>query len=273
MAANKKITVDWFPHAVIHGDKMYTIETKYQNNGYALWFKLLEELGKAKYHYIDLRGENADNKVMFLVARFKVTEEMMWDILGDLARIGAINKELYQDHNIIFSEKFIADIEAAYKQRQSELLDLPALVAFLKLSFTPSQACNESIELNPDLETGRGEEIRIEEKRKEKYIALEKVLKEPPPIEWMNDELLEAWDGFLEMRIRKRKPMTARAQKMVLKKLYNYAPENVELAIKILDQAVEFSYDSVYPLKKIFGAPTDTSKNSNYNDQSGTPLN
>jgi hypothetical protein len=34
-----------------HGRKMHIIESKYGNNGYAAWFKLLEELGKANNHY------------------------------------------------------------------------------------------------------------------------------------------------------------------------------------------------------------------------------
>jgi hypothetical protein len=31
-----------------HGRKMYIIEEKFGNDGYATWFKLLEQLGKPK---------------------------------------------------------------------------------------------------------------------------------------------------------------------------------------------------------------------------------
>jgi hypothetical protein len=31
-----------------HGRKMYIIEEKFGNDGYATWFKLLEQLGKSK---------------------------------------------------------------------------------------------------------------------------------------------------------------------------------------------------------------------------------
>jgi hypothetical protein len=34
--------------------KMHIIETKYGNDGYACWFKLLEQLGKANNHYLDI---------------------------------------------------------------------------------------------------------------------------------------------------------------------------------------------------------------------------
>jgi hypothetical protein len=47
-----------------HGRKMHIIESKYGNNGYAAWFKLLEELGKANNHY-DISMINLDALLVF----------------------------------------------------------------------------------------------------------------------------------------------------------------------------------------------------------------
>jgi hypothetical protein len=46
MAREQRRDVDYFPHECNHGRKMHIIESKYGNNGYAAWFKLLEELGR-----------------------------------------------------------------------------------------------------------------------------------------------------------------------------------------------------------------------------------
>jgi hypothetical protein len=55
MAREQRRDVDYFPHECNHGRKMHIIESKYGNNGYAAWFKLLEELGKANNHYMIYR--------------------------------------------------------------------------------------------------------------------------------------------------------------------------------------------------------------------------
>lgn len=57
MAREQRRDVDYFPHDCTHGRKMHIIESKYGNDGYATWFKLLEELGKANNHYIDISDE------------------------------------------------------------------------------------------------------------------------------------------------------------------------------------------------------------------------
>jgi hypothetical protein len=48
MAREQRTDVDYFPHECNHGRKMYIIEEKFGNDGYATWFKLLEQLGKSK---------------------------------------------------------------------------------------------------------------------------------------------------------------------------------------------------------------------------------
>jgi hypothetical protein len=57
MAREQRKDVDYFPHDCTHGRKMHIIETKYSNDGYACWFKLLEQLGKANNHYLDISDD------------------------------------------------------------------------------------------------------------------------------------------------------------------------------------------------------------------------
>ena len=118
MAREQRKDVDYFPHDCTHGRKMHIIETKYGNDGYAAWFKLLEQLGKANNHYIDISDEMT---LMFLTSVFKIDEEKTLLILADLAKLGSIDKYLFDYYQIIWSEKFTKSIEDAYRKRKQKL--------------------------------------------------------------------------------------------------------------------------------------------------------
>jgi len=118
MAREQRNDVDYFPHDCTHGRKMHIIENKYGNDGYAVWFKLLEQLGKANNHYIDISDEMT---VMFLVSTFKIDEEKTTLILNDLSKLGAIDKTLYENHKVIWSQKFVNSISDVYRKRKLKL--------------------------------------------------------------------------------------------------------------------------------------------------------
>jgi hypothetical protein len=118
MAREQRKDVDYFPHDCTHGRKMHIIETKYGNDGYATWFKLLEQLGKANNHYIDMSDEMT---LMFLTSVFKIDEEKTISILNDLSKLGAIDKFLFDEYKVIWSEKFCNSIEDAYRKRKQKL--------------------------------------------------------------------------------------------------------------------------------------------------------
>lgn len=115
MAREQRKDVDYFPHDCTHGRKMHIIETKYGNDGYATWFKLLEQLGKANNHYIDISDEMT---LMFLSSVFKIDEEKTMQILTDLAKLEAIDKLLFDKYKVIWSEKFTEGIQDAYRKRK-----------------------------------------------------------------------------------------------------------------------------------------------------------
>jgi hypothetical protein len=130
MARTARNNVDYFPHEAIHGKKMFIIENTYGNDGYAVWFKMLEQLGKNDYHYINIKD---DMQKLYLASVFKVSEELMVKIITDLAKIGAVNKDLFEDHGIIFSEKFVESIEDAYKRRNNNCVTLKHLCLHLSI--------------------------------------------------------------------------------------------------------------------------------------------
>lgn len=119
MAREQRKDVDYFPHYCTHGRKMHIIETKYGNDGYAAWFKLLEQLGKANNHYIDISDEMT---LMFLTSVFKIDEEKTILILTDLAKLDAIDKFLFDEYKVIYSHKFCESVQDAYRNRKGKIL-------------------------------------------------------------------------------------------------------------------------------------------------------
>ncbi|MGN0554691.1 MAG: hypothetical protein ACI4LI_02200 [Candidatus Fimenecus sp.] len=80
--------------------------------------------------------------------------------------------------------------------------------------------------------------------KNKEYIKKEKNIKKEsffvPP------EIAEAFDGFVEMRKRKKNPMTDRAKKMLLNRLEELAPHDYPAQIKLLDEATLKGWLSVY---------------------------
>lgn len=123
MARPERNTVDYFPHLISDGKKMFFIEQKYGNDGYCVWFKVLETLAATEYHYIDLNNES---DIMYLSAKCRVSEEILRSIITDLAKFGEIDKILWQS-NVIWCPKFIDSIEDAYSRRNNNCMTLDGL--------------------------------------------------------------------------------------------------------------------------------------------------
>jgi hypothetical protein len=128
MARPQRNNIDYFPHECVHGRKMFVIESKYGNDGYAVWFKLLERLGDTDNHYLNLSDET---ELMYLASLMKVDEIKFKNILSDLSKLGAIDKELYEENKIVWSQKFYESIQDAYAKRNNRCIDRNSLVQLL----------------------------------------------------------------------------------------------------------------------------------------------
>lgn len=121
MARPQSNIVEYFPHFISDGKKMALIEGKFGNDGYAVWFKILEALARTDYHFLDLRD---DIDLMYLATKCRVSEERLTEIIEYLVRLKAISSEGWS-HRIIWCEKFIESINDAYRKRgnKPETLD------------------------------------------------------------------------------------------------------------------------------------------------------
>lgn len=121
-------TVDFFPHKISSGKKMFFIEQKYANDGYAVWFKVLEKIAETENHFLNL---NEEEEIMYLSAKCNVEENRLIDIINDISRIGGFDKNLWNS-KIIWSEKFYQEIQPAYRRRNSKCMDYQGLCIHLK---------------------------------------------------------------------------------------------------------------------------------------------
>lgn len=126
MGRPRKQTVDYFPHDADASDKktLYILESKFGNDGYAFWFKLLELLAKSEGHFYDVRNPAAWE---FLLAKTHVKEDIGQRILNTLAELDAIDKELW-GQKIIWSQNLVDNVADAYRNRKAEIPTKPSFL-------------------------------------------------------------------------------------------------------------------------------------------------
>lgn len=116
MARPNKNTVDYFPHDCVHKKTLFIVEQKYGNDGYTLWFKTLEMLGRSPNHYLDLSDpENFE----YYLATVKLPEERVIEIVDCFAKLGALDKNLWQK-KIIWSDNFVHGVADVYRKRKKQ---------------------------------------------------------------------------------------------------------------------------------------------------------
>jgi len=121
MARPQKQTVNYFSHDTDASEKktLTIIQNKYGNDGYAFWYKLLEILGKTNGHYYCFE-DPADWE--FLLAKTHIpVPEIAGNILETLATLDAIDKNLFHEHQVIWSQNFVDRLKGVYKKRDEPL--------------------------------------------------------------------------------------------------------------------------------------------------------
>lgn len=169
----KKQVVEYFPHYVKTDSRTrYILETKWGNDGYAFWFKLLELLGLSEGHYYDY-SKPVDK--MYLVARANVSEEVADEILNLLAEQGKIDKQLWDERKIIWCQGFVDNLQELYNKRVGGLPCKPGSEEDLE-----SQE-EESEVPEPVLEPVQPVEVKYEEPEKKPELVIEKKKRKTRP--------------------------------------------------------------------------------------------
>ena len=121
MGRPHKATVDYFPHFCNKGKTLFVLQTKFGNDGYAFWFKLLSLLGQSDGHYFDY---NDPTDWEFLLAETDVNAPTALNILATLVELKAIDRDLAQ-RKIIWCQNFVNNVADVYKRRQTPLPEKP----------------------------------------------------------------------------------------------------------------------------------------------------
>jgi len=129
MARPERNNVDYFPFICEDGNKMFYIEETYGNDGFATFVKLLRELAKTNYHYLDL---SKPSTMMFLSAKCKVSKEVLNSIINDLVDLGKFDKMLWTENKIIWCQDFIDSIQDAYSKRNNKCITFEGLIILLQ---------------------------------------------------------------------------------------------------------------------------------------------
>ena len=125
MARTEQNTVLYFPHdsKASTGDTLTILQSRYGNNGYAVWFKILEKLASSDGHYLDMRNPM---KWQLFIAYLGVDEITTVEILKLLVEINAIDKELWASR-VIWCQKLVDNVAEVYKNRRRERPQKPII--------------------------------------------------------------------------------------------------------------------------------------------------
>ena len=173
MAGRKeKNTVDYFPHYCNHGKTLYILENKFGKDGYNVWFKTLEELGKNENHYIDCRNHETWE---FMQAKMQLISTELEKMYTTCANLDAIHKELWENR-IIWSSNFVDNIRDAYKRRNNLCMNFLDLCKHLLIK------CKHKYDVNGNIEDkntqSKVKEIKVN-KSKEKLCEISNEISDP----------------------------------------------------------------------------------------------
>jgi hypothetical protein len=130
MARPERYDLDYFPHSCKHGKRMMILQNKFKNDGYAVFFKILERLSTTKYHFIDLNNED---EYLYLEAECNVREEYnLMDIIKECARIKFFDQNMFNKYNLIWSDDFFQGAKDAYKRRLNKPLTKEQILSLFK---------------------------------------------------------------------------------------------------------------------------------------------
>lgn len=124
MARPQKQTVDYFPHDAnaSEGDTLTILQSRFGNDGYAFWFKLLEKISSSENHVIDCRNPI---KWQLLLAKTLTNEEQGTAIMDLLCELDAIDAQLWRERKIIWCQKLVNNIADVYKNRNRPVPERP----------------------------------------------------------------------------------------------------------------------------------------------------
>ncbi len=198
MTRVQRDTVSYFPHdaGASNSDTLVVLQSRFGNNGYAFWFKLLEKLASTDGHSLDVSNPT---KWHLLLAKMGVDEITGVEIMKLLVEMQAIDKELWES-KLIWCQKLVDNVGEVYKNRRREIPPKPLNTD--KKAITTDET---------PLTTPESTQRKVKEsKLKERYIYT-------------------VWN---ELKIISHKKLTSDIKRAIESTLKDYSREEIEQAIR-----------------------------------------
>jgi cytolysin (calcineurin-like family phosphatase) len=115
VAGKPKQSIDFFPHLLKESTTIKALEMLYQNNGYAVWFKLLEVLGNNSSTNYQYRAKTKE-ECKTLLDKFKIDGKLMSEILNTLCELDAIDIDKWKKERILYVPNLLNNIQKMKKK-------------------------------------------------------------------------------------------------------------------------------------------------------------
>lgn len=239
MARTEKNVVPYFPHdsQASSSDTITVLQSQFGNDGYAVWFKLLEKLASTENHFIDCRN---NVRWQLLLAYLGTNEITTVEILKLLVEMQAIDKELW-DSKLIWCENLVKNIGDVYKNRRREIPRKPIITSH-----------------NSKTTDGNGITTDDNTQSKVKYSKVNnsKVNNNGFILpDWIDKNL---WNDFLEVRKKQKAIPTLKAMELLVNDLDKFKNDGDD-PNEVLRNSIKNSWKGLFSLK----GSKDNGKNRN----------
>jgi len=236
MARPQRNNVDYFPFICEDGEKMHYIEQTYGNDGFAVFVKLLRELAKKDFHYLNLSDKPAK---MFLASKCRVSIETLTAIIEDLVSLGKFDRVLWNENNIVWCQDFTDSVQDAYLKRNNKCITYEGLLELLTslgVRKPPKSTDKGSRKTQSKEEDSKGKETKEEEIIIYPFDSL---------------EFISLWQKWKDHRwgADKFKYKTLESEQAALSELSNLSNTVEETAKKIILQSIAKCWKGFFALK------------------------
>lgn len=239
MSRPKKQTVDYFPHSAISGKTIYNIESRWGNDGYAFWFKLLETLCQSDGHVFDYSNPVERD---YLLAKARISDVVADEILNKLAEWGNIDPELWKTKKI-WCDNLVINIKDAYKKRIDELPIKP-----ISATGNTQNNTNPVEETKNNSHSGDGNRESKVKKSKVKEI---KEKENDVQLHFVDPLIESAWDEWIDYKkkVWKFTFVSNKYEQIGINELVDLCAGDYSLAHKIVGQSIYKKWRGLFELK------------------------
>lgn len=144
MGRNRDNTVKYFPMYCEPSNTLEILESKYGNDGFVFFHKLLRVLGSQDGHYYDAR--NLHDREL-LAHKLTLPLDEVLKMIGDLCAWGKIDSCLWNTYKTIWYQGFVDTLDTAYNNRKRAtptILDVCNNLSISTVEIKPSEGAGDN---------------------------------------------------------------------------------------------------------------------------------